>query len=145
MARTANSTDFTVDVDNIGRFIFGRRTAGDVFKIRARYSVATEGNYEEDGRVADMGGLAYVTIQTLQVAAPEGFAVEDLDPIMDDDFEKKIMAIFKALRARELSFRPSPPKASESPGDGAGAELRVLVPEEVQPDADGPPLSGNNG
>jgi len=116
--RTAKTDDFNVDVEGFGRFVFGRRTKEDVYKIRSRYNVLTEGNYLADGRVGDLGGLGLVTLQTLLVSAPETFNLEAMDPLMDDDFEEKIMKVFGALRAKEQSFRSEPAKGSEGAGAG---------------------------
>jgi hypothetical protein len=110
--RTAKETDFNVEVEGFGTFVFGRRTKEDVFKIRSRYNVLTEGNYAADGRVADIGALGYVTLQTLLVSAPESFNLETMDPIMDDDFVTKILKVYGAFSAREQSFRPQPTQGS---------------------------------
>ncbi|NPT44363.1 hypothetical protein GNZ12_24235 [Paraburkholderia sp. 1N] len=104
--RQAKENDIKVDVPEYGSFTFARRRKEDVYKIRSRYNVLTEGNYNPNGAVADLGALALVTLQTLMVSAPEGFALDDLDPLMDDDFEKKLFAIFGALRVREAAFNP---------------------------------------
>jgi hypothetical protein len=103
--RTSKETDFNVEVEGFGTFVFGRRTKEDVFKIRSRYNVLTEGFYDENGNCADMAALGLVTLQTLLVSSPETFNLEAMDPIMDDDFEKKIMKVFSALYAKEQSFR----------------------------------------
>jgi hypothetical protein len=77
-----------------------------VFKIRSRYNALTEGNgYNEDNKVNDYGALGLVTLQTLMVGEPEAFGLESMDPLMDDDFEEKIMKVFTALRVKEQSFR----------------------------------------
>lgn len=136
MARTPKATDFEVDVDGIGRFIFARRNVGDVYKIRGRYTVLTDGHYDAEGNMADLGALGFVTIQTLLVSGPPGFDLEALDPILDDDFDTKVMSIFAALRAKELSFRPQPKAGSEGAGAGAGGDVRTVVPQEVQPSAE---------
>lgn len=117
--RTEKESDFTVDVEGFGRFVFGRRTKEDVFKIRSRYNVLTEGHYTADNKFADMGALALVTLQTLMVSAPEGYAPDELDPIMDDAFEDKLLKIFGVLVAKEQSFRPQPAKGSEGEGQAA--------------------------
>lgn len=112
MARAPQATDFTVEVDGLGTFVFGRRSTMDVYKIRGRYNALTEGNYAADGTMHDLGALGYVTLQTLLVSAPECFNLASLDPLMDDDFDEKIMKVFSALRAKELSFRPGTKAAS---------------------------------
>ncbi len=116
--RTPKDTDFALDVEGFGRFIFARRTKEDVFKIRARYAALTENHYTADGRVADFGALAIVTLQTLMVSAPDTFDLDAIDPLLDDDFDKDPLKVFEALRERELSFRPKPAKASEAAGTG---------------------------
>jgi hypothetical protein len=114
--RSAKDSDFNVEVEGFGTFVFGRRTKEDVFRIRSRYNVLTEGNYTEDGRVADLGALGYVTLQTLMVSAPESFNLDAMDPIMDDDFVEKILKVYGAFSAREQSFRREPAQGSESKG-----------------------------
>jgi hypothetical protein len=103
--RTPKDTDFSLDVEGFGRFIFGRRTKEDVFKIRSRYNALTEGSYTADGKVADLAALGYVTLQTLMVGNPESFNLDAMDPIMDDDFVDKILKVFGAFSAKEQSFR----------------------------------------
>jgi len=115
--RTAKTTDFNVEVEGFGVFVFGRRTKEDVYKIRSRYNALTEGNYEPDGSVSDLGALGFVTLQTLTVSEPETFNLAEMDPLMDDDFDKKIMKVFGALREKEQSFRPKPAAASEGAGE----------------------------
>jgi hypothetical protein len=103
--RTSKETDFNVEVEGFGTFVFGRRTKEDVFKIRSRYNALTEGAYTADGKVADLAALGYVTLQTLLVSNPETFNLEDIDPLMDDDFVEKILKVFGAFSAKEQSFR----------------------------------------
>ena len=119
--RNPNENDFSVDVEGIGRFMFARRTKEDVFKIRSRYAVLTESHYTADGSIADMGAYALVVLQTLMVSAPENFSLDSIDPLLDDNFEKKILGIYNPLRAKELSFRPKTAKGSEVEGQGARA------------------------
>jgi hypothetical protein len=119
--RAAQSTDFSVDVENIGRFTFARRKMGDVGKIRSRYNVMTEGNYTPEGYIADMTSWAIVTLQTLTVAQPDSFNIDNLDPLEDPDCEKKVTSIYNALRNMEDSFRPKPAQASEVAGEGVSA------------------------
>ncbi len=128
MPRSPHATDFTVDVDRLGRFTFARRTIGDQFKIRGRYNQITDGFYDADGNMADMSALAYVTIQTLLVSAPSGFDLDALDPLIDDEFETKIVAIWRALRQKELSFRPQPNQGSEAAGAAACEHVSPVVP-----------------
>ena len=123
MSRGAQATDFFVEVPNLGRFNFARRQIGDVFKIRGRYNQLTEGFYDTEGRMADLVALAYITIQTLLVSGPEGFDIGALDPLLDDDFDTTLLDIWRALRDKELSFRPQPKEASQAARQGTGEQL----------------------
>ena len=105
--RTSSDTDFNVDVEGIGRFVFARRTIADGPKIRSRYNVMTEGNYSPEGMMWDTFALAMVTLQTLMVSAPDTFNIDALDPLMDDECEKTVVKITAALYVKEQSFRRS--------------------------------------
>jgi hypothetical protein len=113
MTRAANASDFVLDIEGFGRFKFARRQQKDKYLIRSRYSQLTDDYYKEDGTVGDMEAWMHATIAVLVVEEPSGFSVENLDPLMDDTVEEKLMKIFKALRDKELSFRPKP--APDSP------------------------------
>jgi hypothetical protein len=119
MARTAKDSDFPVEVDGIGRFKFARRTQKDRYLIRTYYGQLTNDHWQEDGSVADMEAFMHATIHILAVEQPDGFSVDQLDPIMDDDIHKKIEKIFLALRQKEVSFRP--PTTPGIPAEGAGS------------------------
>jgi hypothetical protein len=123
MSRIANASDFFVDVPDVGCFNFARRQIGDVFKIRGRYNQLTEGFYDTEGRMADLVALAYVTIQTLLVSGPDGFDIDALDPLIDDDFDIKLLSIWRALRDKELSFRPQPQEIGKATRTGTGEQL----------------------
>ena len=119
--RTSNETDFNVDVEGIGRFVFARRTIADGPKIRSRYNVMTEGNYSPEGMMWDTFALAMVTLQTLMVSAPDTFNIDALDPLMDDECEKTVVKITAALYVKEQSFRRKPAQGSEVAGAGISA------------------------
>ena len=114
MPRSAAPNDFQVPVEGIGTFTFGRRTPRDVFMIRGEYTRLTNGNVTDDGHLADMTALAFVSIQQLAVQMPDGFSLESIDPVMTDDWEPKLLRIFAALREKELSFRPELREAGQA-------------------------------
>lgn len=121
MTRTKTINDLTVDVDGIGQFIFARRQVRDVYRIRGEYNRLTGGNYDENGDFADISALGYATIKTLLVVAPDGFSLDAMDPLVDENFDESVMKVFLALREKELSFRPRPGEASQEVGEGARA------------------------
>lgn len=129
--RKGQGTDFNVDVENIGRFIFGRRTMRDVFLIRSEYNRLSNGNYTEDGLAVDLGAWAVATISVLMVSAPTTFDLDKVDPLTDDTWEEKTAEVFTALRAMELSFRPNSGKASEKARESPSEQPPVAIPETV--------------
>jgi hypothetical protein len=136
MPRAAKESDFHVDVEGIGRFLFARRTMQDQFMIRGEYARLTGGHYDAEGNMADLSALGYATLTVLLVDGPKSFNVSTLDPLMDDDFDKKILKVYVSLRAKELSFRPGPASGGEGAGARNGEHVRPVVPPEVQPPAD---------
>jgi hypothetical protein len=136
MPRQAHATDFFVEVDRLGRFNFARRTIEDTFKIRGQYHQITSGYYDDDGNMCDLGALSYVTVRALLVSGPENFDIDQLDPLVDDEVDSKLVAIWRALREKELSFRPKARVIGAGGGAEAGANLPALVSEAVQSRAD---------
>jgi hypothetical protein len=144
--RKSHGTDFHVDVEwkrtpkdieNLGRFTFGRRTMRDVFLIRSEYNRLTNGNYSENGVPVDGGAWAIATLFVLMVEAPESFDLDKVDPLMDDTWEDKTAAVFTALRAKELGFRPNSGKEVQAASPPTSDKPSVGIPPKVQPGADG--------
>lgn len=138
MSRPAASSDFTVDVEGLGTFVFGRRTGRDRFRMAAEFHRLTEGldvGDSEFGLVAD----AFVTIKALLVDGPaEITSMLDLEApaSMDPDADAMLLRVFFALRQKELSFRPGAREDGKAARPGDGRDDRVLVPQEVQPSAE---------
>lgn len=133
--REENASDFFVDVSYstgeketkqehvLGRFRFARRTIRDTFRIRSYYSRLTDGHYDEKGDAADLVAWSFAQVQVLLVGPPAGFNLEELDPLVDESWEIKALSIFKALRDKELSFRPPTPDAVQN--ESAKPEVNV--------------------
>lgn len=132
--REVSSTDFFVDVDGIGRFSFARRAPKDVYRARALCNGLTDGYADQEGNL-DMGAFMFATLKTLMVSAPAGFDLDKLDPVLDDDWEDKVIAIFKALRAMELSFRPEQVATMQGKSAPPINDVSVEVQAPVQPAA----------
>src|SRR6185312_14260741 len=105
MARAAHKEDFTVDVEGIGTFKFGRRTQRDVYKIRGLYSKLTGDNWKEDGTVGDMEAWMYSMLEVMTVEFPDNFSLSKLDPLSDPENDDRLSLVYMALRQKELSFR----------------------------------------
>jgi hypothetical protein len=141
--RKASKSDFYVEVDGVGRFSFARRSPQDVYRIRTETNTLTDGFEDKNGNM-DLGAFMFATLKVLMVSAPEGFAgasstaeppiapdLNTLDPVMDDTWEDKIINIYKALRDKELSFRPRPVEAVQRAGPGHGDDVPIEVPPPV--------------
>lgn len=125
---------FPVDVDGIGRFMFAKRTIRREFVILSIHSDLTGGTSNPSPLLDDFA-TAFATIKGLLVQGPDGWDIEDLDPLGDDTWAH-ISRIHGALRAREDAFRQGPNPAVQADSTQAIADDRVLVPSEVQPAAD---------
>lgn len=116
MARTAQKTDFSVPVDGVGLFVFGRRTMADEIKIHVEYSRLTEAVNPTPW--LDQVATWLATLKVLTVQFPEGFDMETLDPL-DEDVYAKLLKVYAALTEKERSFRRGAGKASEAGGQAA--------------------------
>ena len=83
----------------------------------------SEGFYDAEGRMADLVALAFVTIQVLLVSGPDGFDIDTLDPLLDNDFDTKLLNIWRTLIDKESSFRPKPQEAGKAARQGTGEQL----------------------
>lgn len=113
MPRAASNTDFTVPVEGVGTFVFGRRKMADHIKVNVEYARMTEG--VEPTPWLDMVATWLSVLKVLTVRAPEGFVVDELDPL-DDETYGKLLKVHAALRAKEDSFR----LGSKASGEGGG-------------------------
>ena len=123
--RAPHKEDFVVEVEHVGKFRFGRRQKKDQFKIRGRYSELTGGNWKEDENgvqmANDMEAWMYCTLEVLTVENPQGFSLESLDPLKDDEEDDRIARVYLALRQKELSFRPQTAASGTADGPGTGS------------------------
>ena len=138
MNRPSAPSDFVVDVDDVGHFVFGRRTRRDNFRIAAEYHRLTEGT-NPTGNDFALEAEAQATLSTLLVDGPPGFAesllLDNPDP-MDPEAVLRMIDVFLALRKKELSFRPGSNEEGKGSREGDGKRDGVLVSPEVQPAAD---------
>lgn len=138
MSRTPAATDFFVTVDGIGTFSFGQRMLRDELRIAAEFSRLTEGVDTPSAWLNIVAGWISV-LTVLTVTAPAGWDIEAMDPLDESTYDK-LRKVHTALREKESSFRKNKAAGSEAQRPGNGEVARVLVPEEVQPGADGPAL-----
>lgn len=108
--RTPAPSDFQLDVEGVGHFVFGRRTLRDEARIAAEYSRLTEGVATP---TEDLVLLAswMSTLAVLTSGAPEGWDVDGLDPL-DPDTYTRLGKVYAALREKEGSFRRKPTPTS---------------------------------
>jgi len=105
MAREAQKTDFTIDVEGIGSFTFARRTMRDEIRIQREFARIIDG-VEPTAWLEQVGGWIS-DLGVLTVEAPEGWDIEGMDPL-DDDTYAKMAKVHAALRDKERSFRGKP-------------------------------------
>lgn len=112
--RRPSESDFSVQVENIGRFVFARRKMRDEIQIQVEYANLIQG-VEPTGWLQNVCGWI-AAFNVLLVSAPDGWDVEEMDPL-DNETYKGLMAVYNALRDKELSFRTKPEQGSEEPGE----------------------------
>lgn len=140
--RKPGPRDFTVPVEGLGDFVFGYRKMADHIAIEVEFARLTQGVQPTPWLLAF--GEWMSTLRILMVKAPNGFDLDELDPLDDGVFDQ-LRAIFRALREKEDSFRQGRKKAGEADRAGAGEQSAVLVPAEVQPVAAGSAVPGALG
>lgn len=106
---------YTLTVPDIGTFEIRRRTFKVQMAVHAELNRLTEGAplASLSDWFLDICGLV-AELKTLVVKAPDGWSIDDLDPL--DDGYDRLRAVHQAIRAREGTFRPSAPgPQAESP------------------------------
>ena len=133
MARRPHITDFTVPVDGIGTFTFARRKMADEMKIQVEYARMIDGTQPTQWLSLVAGWIS--ALMVLTVKAPDGWDLDELDPL-DDDSYAKLKRVYDELMLKEQSFRPGHGKARQGERAGDSGDNTVLVQAEVQPSAD---------
>lgn len=110
MARTPQPTDFVVKVEGVGSFTFGRRTMKDEIGIQVEYARLIDGVEPTSWLQAVCGWLS--VFKVLTVRAPEGWDLDELDPL-DDETYAKMSTVYEALTEQERSFRRGKDAASK--------------------------------
>ena len=118
MARRGSDTDFDLNVEGVGNFRFARRRMADEMKIQVEYARIIDGVEQPTVWLDRMGG-AISTLKVLTVKAPDGFDIDDLDPL-DEESYIKLLSVYDALAAKEESFRSGKRKALPQEGQGTG-------------------------
>lgn len=93
---------FPLDVENVGHFVFRKRRIPDQIKIEAAARRMLDGSIED----SDLYNicLAYQTLSLLVVKGPDGWDLDEMDPLNREDTDK-LWAVWNALRAEEARFR----------------------------------------
>ena len=131
--RKPSNSDFSVSVEGVGDFVFGYRKMRDQIAIDTEIAKLTEGlNLVPDYLITFVG--AFAAIKVLAVEYPDKWDPENLDPLEEDSFSE-LLAVHRALREKERTFRAGTPKGGQVTGQGAIKDSGVLVSQEAQPDA----------
>lgn len=130
MAHAPSTTDYDVPLDGVGTFRIARRTMGDHLKINVEYSKITEG--VTPAQSFDVLATCIAVIRVLVVRAPDGWNVDELDPLEPTAF-RNILDLHSLISEKEGSFRQKPAQGSQAAGQGPVRDPGVVVPAEVQP------------
>lgn len=138
MRRPNPVTDFVVDADGVGRFVFARKTLLDGIAIECEFTRLTEG-LEDVPAYLGMLAAAMSNLKVLTVSAPADWDLAKMDG-EDEETYAKLIKVWGALRDKQESFRRKPGVDGEIGRPGDGGNDRVLVSPPVPPPADGSPV-----
>lgn len=129
---------FAADVEGIGQFWFRRRRLGLDMKISVERARLSEGVALDP--LTSVFFVAIADLKVLLVEAPAGCDIQPgkLDELdtFDDSVYGRVLKVWEALTEKEATFRKGSPAGGQSGGQGAGGDVRPVVPETVQPGAD---------
>jgi hypothetical protein len=109
--RAPKPTDFTVSVEGVGRFVFGKRTMADELAIQREYADIIQGVERPTVWLDTMGGWLSA-LRVLTVSAPDGWDLDELDPL-DEQTYANLNRVYEELRNQERSFRGGQKPAGE--------------------------------
>jgi len=112
--RLPKDTDHTIELPDIGTFIFGRETFADRAAIRARYLSIVKEYQDDDINLSIYAGMM-AEYAELCVAAPPGW-----ESLAEMEFsrptEDKVFELFALLRAQQNGFRGSAAQGGQAQG-----------------------------
>lgn len=142
MARLSAHDDHSLKVEELthpttgqlytGEFVFGRRVMRDQFAIEAEYKRLTEGVIDATDFFGELAS-AVADLVVLTVKAPEGWDPETADPSEEESYAD-ILKVWRRLRDQEATFRRGVQTRPGAPGQGAGGDAGVLVPDALPAD-----------
>jgi hypothetical protein len=113
MARAPSLTDYNVPVEGVGSFVFARRKMADEIAIQVEFARMIQGVEPTAWLTAVCGWLS--ALKVLTVRAPEGWDLDELDPL-DDDVYARLSKVYTELVDKERSFRRGRTLDSSGPG-----------------------------
>lgn len=91
-----------VTVPEVGEFVFRRRTLDTQIKLQADAVRLTGGEIESTSLTGF--AMAIATLRALTVRAPDGWNLDEVDPL-DEEAMSAVLKVFGSLRAAEETFR----------------------------------------
>lgn len=134
--RESADNDFSLEVDGIGAFVFGRRKVRDRFRVSAEVNRLTEGELDDDSAFV-LVAEAYATLRVMMVEGPVGFRkLLDLDADADDAADEPVMKVYFEYRKKEAELRKAATKSGEVESTEAAGDDRLVVQESLPTSAD---------
>ncbi|EJH8717654.1 hypothetical protein NF539_004894 [Escherichia coli] len=129
--RLSKPSDYFETVEGIGRFRFARRTLADELQIQRKYAEFV-GGVEPTAWLATLSEYLS-TLAVLTVEAPEGWDIDNMDPL-DNDTYSKLARVFVSLREREERFRSGAGANSKGQGEETPEQRGSLVSADIPAD-----------
>lgn len=93
---------YPLEVEGIGNFTIKKRRVPDQVRIQSDASRMTGGPVD-DPFMREIA-LAYSTLKYVVDVAPDGWNIDDIDPLNSEDVDK-LLKVWEALREAEVNFR----------------------------------------
>ena len=136
--RLPQATDFIEDVEGVGHFRFARRKMADEMQIQRLFAEYT-GGIQPTIWLLTLGEYLS-TLRVLTVTAPDGWDLDNLDPLEEDTYAK-LGRVFTALREREETFRTGSKPKGQGISEGHAEHGGSLVSPDVSTASQPPALS----
>jgi hypothetical protein len=127
----AHSSDVFFSAEPIGKFRFpSHRTMRDEMEIGSEYYRYTQG-VDHVSEWYSALALRMATIKVMCVEAPDGFLVDEMDPL-EDETVNLIGKIYVNFREQEDSFREKRKQKCKGTGEDTGRQPVVVVSATLQ-------------
>lgn len=125
---------YRVEIDGWGEFVVNRLTMGRNMEVAAEYERHLRGMQNTTREFRALANTM-ATAKVLVAVAPEGWSLDDLDPLDPQTYER-LFDLASKIDQQERFFRSAPGGHGPRHGEESGGVGGVVVSQDVPPGAD---------